>query len=370
MLEDLTLKIGPQYYHYAPGAIDRIPELLREKRVNKVLLLHGGISWEKAKPYFGKVLASKDITFRPEKYHGECSYAEADRLQKIVEEEGLDFILGVGGGKMSDLSLLLSAQTGVPFGLVPTLASNCAPWTALSVMYKENGISEGKSEHQNFNSDFVITDPHLIITTPKRLFIAGLADTIVKWYESDLVTSQKEVIASPMVRLAREAAKICRDDILNNYEEAIHDLEEHKISQVFCNLSEIIIGVAGLVGGLGGKYARNTAAHTVHDALSACLPQVHSFLHGEKVAYGMLYQLALEGKWSEIDRLQDFYSKLQLPRSLRDLGIGQLSDQEMNEVTKLMDSKAKIHLLPFAIDQELLKNTFIQLEHYIYQRGE
>ena len=184
MINDLILKVGPDYYHYAPGAIDDITKLLNDRGVKNVLLLHGGISWEKASPFFENVLADENINFNLEQYGGECSYAEAERVSKLAKEKKVDFIIGVGGGKMSDLTLLVSAKTKIPFGLVPTLASNCAPWAALSVMYKENGLSEGKTEHQNFNSEFLVTDPNLTITTPKRLFIAGLADTIVKWYES------------------------------------------------------------------------------------------------------------------------------------------------------------------------------------------
>lgn len=365
MINDLILKVGPDYYHYEEGAIDDVSKLLKDRGAKNVLLLHGGISWEKAEPFFENVLKDEDIKFNLEKYRGECSYAEADRVSEIVRDKKIDFILGVGGGKMSDLSLLVSAKTKVPFGLVPTLASNCAPWAALSVMYKENGLSEGKTEHQNFNSEFLVTDPNLIITSPKRYFIAGLADTIVKWYESDMVTSQEDIIISPMVQLSRTAAKICREEIINNYQEAIEDLEKGQVSQVFYNLSEVIFGIAGLVGGTGGKYARNTAAHTVHDAISTYLPQAHGFLHGEKVAYGMMYQLALEGKWDEIDNLRDFYRILELPKSLKDLGIDQLTDKEMEEMTKYMDSKEKIHLLPIEINQEILKETFIKLEEYI-----
>ena len=79
----------------------------------------------------------------------------------------------------------------------------------------------------------------------------------------------------------------------------------------------------------------------------------------------MMYQLALEGKWDEIDKFSDFYEKLDLPRSLKDLGIDKLTDKEMEELTKYMDSKEKIHLLPIEINQDVLKETFIKLEEYL-----
>ena len=38
--------------------------------------------------------------------------------------------------------------------------------------------------------------------------------------------------------------------------------------------------------------------HAMHDAISKYIPESHRFLHGEK-AYGIFYQLALEGRWEK-----------------------------------------------------------------------
>lgn len=36
------------------------------------------------------------------RYSGECSYAEARRIATIIKNE-IDFVVGVGGGKLTDL---------------------------------------------------------------------------------------------------------------------------------------------------------------------------------------------------------------------------------------------------------------------------
>jgi len=59
---------------------------------------------------------------------------------------------------------------------------------------------------------------------------------------------------------------------------------------------KLFFAVSGLVGGLGDKYARNAAAHAMHDAMSKYIAESHHFLHGEKVAYGIFYQLAIDKK--------------------------------------------------------------------------
>lgn len=360
----LQIKPGPQYYSYYEGAIDEIVTLLEEYQAKKVLILHGTISWEKAKKYFDTILSS-NFEFEFEQYSGECSFNEAKRVSEIIQSKNIDFVIGVGGGKLSDLTLLATSYTMTPFGLVPTLASNCAPWAALSVMYKDDGMSEGFSEHQKHNAAFLVTDPRLVVDSPIRYFKAGIADTIVKWYESDLVTSQVDIKDYPLVRMGRYAASMCKDDILKYSEKAISDMEKKIPSFEFFVVSEIVIVISGLVGGLAGKYARNTAAHTVHDILSAKLPGLHKYLHGEKVAYGTFYQLALEGKWDEIDKLVPYYRQWDLPLSLTEMGVYPFEDGKLEEISELMNKKDKIHLLPLEINSEVLGNVYIELEKYL-----
>ena len=63
------------------------------------------------------------------------------------------------------------------------------------------------------------------------------------------------------------------------------------------------------------------AAHAVHNGLSAC-PGGSKALHGEKVAFGVLCQLAAENAPRKIIRkLMKFYLDVGLPLTLKDLGI-------------------------------------------------
>ena len=146
MLSDLKVKVGPQVYRYAKDAIDFVPKMFEEFNAKKILVVHGTISWEKAKKFI-HFLDDERFEFYYHQYTGECSYYGVDLIKQKVDENNIDFILGVGGGKLSDLVGLSGHMLNLPYGVIPTLASNCAPWTPLSVMYKESGESEGKSEH-------------------------------------------------------------------------------------------------------------------------------------------------------------------------------------------------------------------------------
>ncbi len=363
MLKDLKVKVGPNYYRYHKGAIDVIPDILNDYMCKNILIVHGSISWRKAIPKmnFLKQLNQK-IYYH--KYTGECSYYGADLIKNLVDKYNIDFIIGVGGGKLADLVGYAANISNVNFGLIPTIVSNCAAWTPLSVMYKENGMSEGVTEHYTRQAVFLITDPYLVIDSPIKFFKAGIADTIAKWYESEAILAQQKLINEPFLKLASFTCRLCNDVIMNESEKAINDMQQKLVTDEFVHVSEIIIAIAGLCGGLGDKYARNAIAHAMHDAMSKYVSKCHKYLHGEKVAYGIFYQLAVEDKWSTIDKLMDLYLKLNLPKSLKDMGIS-LNELPIDEIVKFVNSKEKVHLLPIEINEDILKNSIIKLEQYI-----
>ena len=367
MLNDLKIKVGPQVYRYAKDAIDFVPKMFEEFNAKKILVVHGTISWEKAKKFI-HFLDDERFEFYYHQYTGECSYYGVDLIKQKVDENNIDFILGVGGGKLSDLVGLSGHMLNLPYGVIPTLASNCAPWTPLSVMYKESGESEGKSEHYLRQAAFLITDPYLVIDSPIEYFIAGLADTLAKWYESDMILSQKHLVKEPFLMLARYTALISKDILLEEGDKAIADMKSGVVSDEFVHCSEIIIAVAGMVGGLGDKYARNAAAHALHDGISKYLPHSHAYLHGEKVAYGIFYQLAIEDKWDVIDSLLPLYEKLHLPRCLTDMELYPLDGELLDKIAAFVDSKEKVHLIPLEINQQVLRSKIIELEKYILEK--
>lgn len=220
MLTDLKVKVGPQFYRYHVGAIDFVSDLLQEFSAKNVLIVHGQISFEKAKPFL-KFLNERTYNFHFLQYTGECSYYGAERIAKVVKEQEIDFIIGVGGGKLTDLVGYASHTLNIQYGVIPTLASNCAPWTPLSVMYKESGESEGKSEHFLRQAAFFITDPKLIIDAPVNYFVAGLADTIAKWYESDAILQQEHLKNEPFLQIAGYTSELCKKAILDHSAKAI-----------------------------------------------------------------------------------------------------------------------------------------------------
>jgi uncharacterized oxidoreductase len=125
----------------------------------------------------------------------------------------------------------------------------------------------------------------------------------------------------------------CKDILLQHSESAICAAKMGEINEDFVKVIEAIIVFAGMVGGFGDHYGRVAGAHSIHNGLTI-LDETHHATHGEKVAYGILVQLALEGKWGEIDQLFPFYHKLGLPVSIHELGVKEINDEMIKAVAE------------------------------------
>ena len=125
---------------------------------------------------------------------------------------------------------------------------------------------------------------------------------------------------------------------------------------------DAVIAGGGLVGGLGERYTRLAAAHSVHNGLTV-LPQTANVLHGAKVAYGILVQLALEGRDDELHELAAAYRPLALPRTLADLGVDAVDKEALAAfIAHTLRPVESIHYLPGAVDAERLKGAIERVE--------
>jgi glycerol dehydrogenase len=92
---------------------------------------------------------------------------------------------------------------------------------------------------------------------------------------------------------------------------------------------ERLVEANTLLSGLGFESSGLAAAHAVHNGLTVA-PPTHS-LHGEKVAFGTLVQLVLEGKpRAQIEEVVAFSTEVGLPVTLAAIGLSELS-REMLE---------------------------------------
>ena len=69
----------------------------------------------------------------------ECTFEAAAKLEELDAVKEADMIFAVGGGKAIDTAKLVSIDLKKPYFAFPTIASNCAAASAVSIVYKEDG---------------------------------------------------------------------------------------------------------------------------------------------------------------------------------------------------------------------------------------
>lgn len=349
---------APSEYILSEGIVDHLEAKLSERGFRKVLLVHGEKSWQAAQPFWPEF---SQIEFDEYTYKGECSLSEIDTVKEIALKHSYDALLAVGGGKVLDLVKAASHLARIPHVLIPTLASNCSPWTPLSVLYDDDGAFIRYDIYPE-SAGLVLIEPKILLKAPLNLFIAGIGDTLAKWYEADVQMSVLENKPVPL-EISYYTAKQCKDLLLRHSEGAIRAVETGLLNDDFIKVTETIIVLGGMVGGFGDHYGRIAGAHAIHNGLTI-LAEAHHALHGEKVAYGILVQLILEGKWGEIDQLIPFYQRLGLPISLIDLGVKDVTEELIHAIAaKSTHPDESIHVMPIsAITTEIVSEAIIALE--------
>lgn len=285
-------------------------------------------------------------------YGADCCEASLKALRKVAKEHKADVIIGFGGGKALDTAKLVAQQLLLPVVTIPSSAATCAAWTALSNVYSAAGAflyDVGLSRCP----DLLLLDYDLLQTAPQRTLVAGIGDAIAKWYEASVSSGYLE---STLIIAAVQQARVLRDILFQKSSPAL----QAKGSQVWQEVVDATVLMAGVIGGLGGAQCRTVAAHAVHNGLTHI--SGHNSLHGEKVAYGILVQLRLEEilvsnqlAAAARQQLLKFYAEIGLPRNLQDLGLHQITLGELQTAAEIsLAPNSDIHRLPFKVDVEQL----------------
>lgn len=300
-----------------------------------------------------RVFQSQELTAKEESYTPDCSENSLAHLQAAVQQHQADFIIGVGGGKALDTAKLVAHRCQLPIVTLPTSGATCAAWTGLSNVYTDAGAFQYDVPLPHC-PDLLILDYDLIQLAPQRTLVAGIGDAIAKWYEASVSSGHS---SDTLTIAAVQQARVLRDLLL---QKSVAALQEPG-GQVWKEVVDATVLLAGVIGGLGGANCRTVAAHAVHNGLTH-IPAAHPILHGEKVAYGILVQLRLEEMiagnqlaLTSRQQLLKFYGEIGLPKSLNDLGLNQITLAELQQAAEITcQPNSDIHRLPFSVFPEQL----------------
>jgi glycerol dehydrogenase len=285
-------------------------------------------------------------------FGGECSVSEIEKVKASARETQARVIVGAGGGKVLDTARAAASDLGVPVVNCPTVASSDAPCSALSVVYTDEGVFHEYRIYGN-NPDLVLVDTQVIAQSPPRLLVAGMGDALATWFEAKTCYDGniRNMRGGASTLSAVALAELCYRTLLNDGADALRAVEMRVVTPAL----ERLVEANTLLSGLGFESSGLAAAHAVHNGLTVT-PETHPFFHGEKVAYGVLVQLILEGKpRSLLDQVLEFSSAVGLPVTLAEIGLADASSDALNQIAVRTTAKGEtIHNEPFEVPAEMV----------------
>lgn len=281
-------------------------------------------------------------------FGGEITAVEIARISELAGMTGCDVVIGLGGGKALDTAKAVAHLNKKPCIVVPTIASTDAPCSSLAVIYTAEGVFESAMLFDR-NPDVVLVDTEVIANAPVRFLVSGFGDALSTYFEARSANRSfaLNVPGAHSTRAAIAIAEECYRILLEDSVQAMAAAEAHVVTPALENVIEANI----LLSGVGFESSGLGAAHSIHNGLTA-LPATHSYMHGEKVAFGVLTQLVLENAESaEIGRILDYLRSVGLPTSLRQLGVERTEENVRIVAAAAVRPAETIHLMPFPVTE-------------------
>lgn len=151
-------------------------------------------------------------------------------------------------------------------------------------------------------------------------------------------------------------AELCFRTLLADGADALRAVQ----TQVVTPALERIVETNTLLSGIGFESSGLAAAHAVHNGLTTA-PATHDYLHGEKVAFGLLVQLVLEGQPRSVtERVLAFATEVGLPITLGDIGLRDPTQEQLRTIAvRATAENETIHNEPFEVLPEMVADAIL-----------
>lgn len=312
--------VAPQRYIQGSGVlggVGRYLSLLDAKRV-AVLVSERGQRSEGPSLFAG--LREHGVDWTACTFHGECSLEEIEAQAHALQSAGADALLAVGGGKCIDTGKAVAFRLGIPLVVIPSLASNDAPCSAVSVLYSPEGVSTGVEFYPN-SPALVVVDTDVVAAAPERFLVSGMGDAMATWFEARVCLENPDGVTTLGARPTLASAAIGEACAQTLFAEGMAAAAAVGRSEVDDSL-EKVVEANTLLSGVGFESGGLAAAHGIAQSCTA-IPRVHAdYLHGEMVAIGTLGQLVMEGRNDEARKVAEFFAAVGLPVHLGQLSLG------------------------------------------------
>ncbi|MBR3515022.1 MAG: iron-containing alcohol dehydrogenase [Lachnospiraceae bacterium] len=275
---------------------------------------------------------------------------------ELCKKEGVDFLLGVGGGSAIDSAKAIGygvanggdvwdfydrkrTATGcLPLGVILTIAATGSEMSDSSVITKEEGLIKRGYSSDYGRPKFAILNPDLTKTMPDYQTASGCTDimmhTMERYFTNGGNMEITDALAEGLLRTVKKNAIILRDDPQNDAARAevmwagslSHngltgcgndggDWMTHKLEHELGGLYDVAHG-AGLAA-IWGSWAR----YVYKDCLHRFRRFAVNVMDVEE--RGGDEEIALCG----IEAMEEFYRSIHMPTNLRELGVNPTEEE-------------------------------------------
>jgi glycerol dehydrogenase len=311
--------LAPQRYIQGPGVLDGVGRYLSllDARRAAVLITKRGERSEG--PRLFASLAGRGVAWTVCSFGGECSLDEIERQCDVLKSASVDCLLAVGGGKCIDAGKGIAFRLGIPIVVIPSLASNDAPCSALSVLYSPEGVSTGVEFYPQ-SPAIVVVDTSIVAAAPERFLVAGMGDAMATWFEARVCLENPAAVTTVGARPTLASAaigEVCAQTLFAEGARAAAAVARREVDAAL----EKVVEANTLLSGLGFESGGLAAAHGVAQSYTGLEPVNARYLHGEMVAMGTLAQLMLQDDAAEAKRVAEFFAEVGLPIALAQLSV-------------------------------------------------
>jgi glycerol dehydrogenase len=349
--------IAPQRYVQGKDVLAHMGRYLSLVRVRRaaILISPGGQSRH------GSLIADSLRAARIDSvvctFGGECSLEEIEKHTRVLKTENIDCILAVGGGKCVDAGKAVAFRLDTPVVIAPTLASNDAPCSALSVLYSPEGVSTGVEFYPS-SPALVVVDTGVVAAASERFLVSGMGDAMATWYEADVCLRNENAVTTLGARPTIASAaigEICAKTLFEKGVAAAAAVARNTVNEPL----EAVVEANTLLSGLGFESGGLAAAHGFAQSFTALpLPNADR-LHGEMVAMGTLAQLVLESRGDEARRVARFFVQVGLPVHLGQLCIDAGDASALDTIVEGALAFPFIGNMPMQIDATVLRKCLL-----------
>ena len=357
----LSVFSSPSRYTQGKNATSKLGEEMKNLGLRgPALVLAGHSAQQLLEKVWDETFGDAGIRFSVTPFGGECSHREIERIKTVASKVNARVLVGAGGGKVLDATRATASDLDIPVVTCPTVASSDAPCSALSVIYDDQGVFEEYRFYPK-NPELVLVDTQVIAQSPTRLLIAGMGDALATMFEAKTCAEGniKNMRGGASTQSALALAELCYKTLLQDGLSAKFSVETNVVTPAL----ERLVEANTLLSGLGFESSGLAAAHAVHNGLTAA-PETHAYYHGEKVAFGTLVQLVLEGKpQSQIDEVLTFCTQVGLPITLAEVGLPNPEHTSLDEISARATAEGEtIHNEPFEVRSDMVTDAILVVD--------